>query len=92
MFEIIFVYSQSEGTLDIYAPGNTKHVGDLQKIFANIILGLDDLDDFAGGEGAYNLDPLAERDFVFIPPEDSSIESVVIRRLRLSLASGGNGA
>ena len=88
-FEIIFVYSQPEGMLDIYASGNTKYVGDLQKIFAKNILALDDLDDFANGEGAYNLDPLAERDFVFVPPEGSGIESVVIRRLRLSLASGG---
>lgn len=88
-FEIIFVYSQSEGTLDIYAPGNTKYVGDLQKTFAKNILALDDLEDFAGDEGAYNLDPLADRDFVFAPPEDGSIDSVVIRRLRLSLASGG---
>ena len=88
-FEIIFVYSQSEGTLDIYAPGNTKYMGDLQKIFANITLGLDNLADFTTGAGAYNLDPLAERDFVFLPPEGSGIESVLIRRLRLSLANGG---
>lgn len=88
-FEIIFVYSQSEGTLDTYAPGNSKYVGDLQKTFAKTILGLDDLDDFAGGEGAYNLDSLADRDFVFTPPEGSGIESVVVRRLRLTLMSGG---
>lgn len=87
-FEAIFVYSQFEGTLDIYAPGNTKYMGDLQKIFAKIILTLDDLHDFAGSEEVYNLDPLGERDFVFISPENGSIESVVIRRLRLSLLSG----
>lgn len=39
-FEIIFVYTQSEGTLDIYALGNTKYINDLQKIFADAILGL----------------------------------------------------
>lgn len=39
-FEIIFVYTQSEGTLDIYAPRNTKYIGDLQRIFADAILGI----------------------------------------------------
>jgi hypothetical protein len=37
-FEIIFVYSQSEGTLDIYLAGDRKPVQDLQAIFADTIL------------------------------------------------------
>lgn len=88
-FEIIFVYSQSEGALDIYAPGNTKYVSDLQKIFAGAILELNDLKDFAEDESAYNLDLLADRHFAFKPPPDSGVESVIVRCLRLSLMSGG---
>lgn len=88
-FEIIFVYSQSEGTLDIYAPGNSKYVPDLQKIFAGTILELIDLKDFAGNDSAYDLDLLADRDFAFKPPPNSGVQSVVVRRLRLTLMSGG---
>lgn len=85
VFEIIFVFSQSEGTLDMYAPGNTKYVPDLQKVFADTILGLQGVDDFFGGKGAYNLGLLDNRDFVFTLPENANIEAIVISRLRLSL-------
>ena len=87
-FEIIFVYCQSQGTLDIYAPRNTKYVGDLQELFADAILKLDELDAFAGGGLVYRLDPLADRDFVFKYAVTSGIESVAVKRLRLSLTTG----
>ena len=88
-FEIIFVYCQSEGSLDIYAPRNTKYVDDLQLMFADAILNLDDLDEFAGDGRVYALDALANRDFVFQYPPESGIESVAMRCLRLSLITGG---
>ncbi|MCH8208862.1 MAG: hypothetical protein IIA62_07440, partial [Nitrospinae bacterium] len=47
-FEIIFVYTQDEGSLDIYAPRNTQYVPQLQQIFADTILGLDELDELGG--------------------------------------------
>jgi len=36
----------------------------------------------------YALDDLADRDFVFKYSQDSGIESVAVRRLRLSLKTG----
>jgi hypothetical protein len=87
-FEVIFVYCQTEGSLDIYAPRNTKYIGDLQRIFASTILKLDELDEFAGDNRVYFLDPLAYRDFVFLYPIDRGIEAVAICRLRLSLLTG----
>lgn len=87
-FEIIFVYCQAEGSLDIYAPRNTKYVSELQQIFADTILRLDDLDEFAGENCVYNLEGLADRNFVFQYPPGCGIESVVVRRLRLSLLTG----
>lgn len=84
-FEIIFVYTQSEGSLDIYAPRNTKYVTDLQQEFADRILNLDELDEFAGDDLIYNLNALADRDFVFKGLEDFDIEAINIRLLRLSL-------
>lgn len=87
-FEIIFVYTQEEGSLDIYAPRNTKSVPNLQQIFAKAILKVDDLDEFSGDERVYDLNVLANRDFIFKYPVESGIESVAIKRLRLSLKTG----
>jgi hypothetical protein len=87
-FEIIFVYTKAEGSLDIYAPRNTKAVPDLQQIFAEAILKFDELDEFAGDNRVYALDALADRDFVFKYAPDRGIESVAVRKLRLSLKSG----
>jgi hypothetical protein len=87
-FEIIFVYTQAEGSLDIYAPRNTKAVPQLQQIFADTILGLDELDDFGGDKKVYVLDALASRDFIFHYPIDCGIEYVTVKKLRLSLKTG----
>jgi hypothetical protein len=87
-FEIIFVYTQVEGSLDIYAPRNTKSVPKLQQIFADTILEIDTLDVFGGDNRVYALDALANRDFVFKYPLDSGIEEVAVNKLRLSLKTG----
>lgn len=88
-FEIIFVYTQSEGSLDIYAPGNTKYVEDLQQVFAKSILKLGELDEYTKNNQAYRLDRLGNREFEFKKPENSGIQSAVIKRLRLSLLGKG---
>lgn len=87
-FEIIFVYSKAEGSLDIYAPRNTKSVPELQRIFAETILKFDDLDGSAKDNRVYALDALANRDFVFRYPPDCGVELVAVHMLRLSLKSG----
>jgi hypothetical protein len=87
-FELIFVYSQAEGSLDIHAPRNTKYVDELQELFAKTVLGLDELDPSAGESRVYSLEALADRDFVFQCPPDCGIESAVVRKLRLNLLTG----
>ncbi len=87
-FEIIFVYSQTEGSLDLYAPRNTKHIADLQELFAECILNVDELDPFAAGNLVYALDGLADKTFSFQIAPDLGIEKVVISRLRLCLNTG----
>jgi hypothetical protein len=59
-FEIIFVYTQTEGSLDIYARRNTKAIPDLQQVFAENILGLNKLDEYGGDKRVYELDALAD--------------------------------
>ncbi len=87
-FEIIFVYSKIEGSLDIHAPRNTAAVPDLQRIFAETILKFDDLDELAEDKRVYALDALADRDFEFKYPADCGVESVAVRLLRFSLIGG----
>lgn len=87
-FEIIFVYCEAEGSLDIYAPKNTKAVPELQKLFAKAVLHLETLPDGTVDKRVYNLDPLAESEFQFQIEPESGIESIEITQLRLTLKHG----
>lgn len=83
-FEIIFVYSQKNGTLEVYLSGDRKPVPDLQTIFAATVLkaelGPDEQD-----ERVYDLNPFRSAHFRFTYGPESGIESVAIKKLRLSV-------
>ncbi|MDB4222363.1 hypothetical protein N9850_01220 [Granulosicoccus sp.] len=64
-FEIIFVYSEVEGSLDIYAPKNTKAIADLQAMFAKNILKLETLAEGQIDTRVYELAPVVDDDFQF---------------------------
>lgn len=87
-FEIIFVYSEEEGSLDIFAPKNTKAVPELQKIFARTILKLNTLPDGSIDKRVYDLAPVNDPDFEFKIEPETGIDSVVVTRLRLALKNG----
>ena len=88
-FEIIFVYSQEEGSLDIYAPKNTKAVPELQKLFAKHILGLDTLPDGEIDKRVYDLKPVTQKEFEFNVEPEMGIQRVEVTKLRLKLLEGG---
>ena len=83
-FEVIFVYSQKEGTLDLNFRGTRKAVEPLQGMFATTILKLDKLPPDPTDERIYNLDELGRRDFDFVYGTGGGIEEVAVRKLRLS--------
>jgi hypothetical protein len=83
-FEIVFVYSQVEGTLDVNARGLGKGVEALQTLFAQAILKLDQLPADPKDNRVYDLEPLARPDFTFARDADSGIGAVVVKRIRLS--------
>ncbi|GAB5498521.1 MAG: hypothetical protein PsegKO_08320 [Pseudohongiellaceae bacterium] len=87
-FEIIFVYCQEEGSLDIYAPRNSKAVTDLQRIFARKILKLETLEDGSVDKRVYDLAPVADRQFNFNIAPASGIQSAVVTKMRLTLKNG----
>ena len=84
-FEIIFVYCEAEGSLDIYAPKNSKAVSDLQAIFAKYILKLDDLPAWQKDKRIYELNPVLEKGFEFKVEPTAGIASVLVTSLRVTL-------
>ncbi len=83
-FEVIFVYSQSEGSLDLNFRGSYKAIEPLQAMFAAAILQLPELPPDPKDSRVYDLGPLKERNFDFTYDLGSGIESVVVKKLRLS--------
>ena len=83
-FEVVFVYSQQEGTLDLNFHGPYRAVEPLQGMFATAILKLDRLPPDPDDERVYDLDPLRRRSFAFVYDVGSGIERVAVRKLRLS--------
>ncbi len=83
-FEVIYVYSQIDGTLDPNFRGIHKAVEPLQGMFATEILKLSELPPDPTDERVYDLNPLRERGFQFLYDPASGIQSAAVKKLRLS--------
>jgi hypothetical protein len=83
-FEVIFVYSQAEGSLDLNYRGSYKAIEPLQAMFAAAILQLPELPPDPKDSRVYDLGPLMQRNFDFTYDLGSGIESIVVKKLRLS--------
>lgn len=83
-FEVIYVYSQSEGSLDLNFRGSYKAIEPLQGMFAEAILKLDKLPPDPKDTRVYDLAPLLQKSFDFTFTAGSGIEKVIVKKLRLS--------
>ena len=83
-FEVIYVYSQEDGSLDLNYRGTNKAVEPLQAMFAAAILKLPELTPDPDDERIYDLNRMRERGFQFIYPIESGIHGVAVKKLRLS--------
>jgi hypothetical protein len=83
-FEVIYVYSQKEGSLDLNFRGSYKAIEPLQGMFATAILKLVELPPDPKDERVYDLNPLCQKGFDFVFDVGSGIQNVVVRKLRLS--------
>ena len=83
-FEVIYVYSQQEGSLDLNVRGARKVVDPLQGMFATAILKLAELPPDPKDERVYDLNPLRQQGFEFVYDSGSGIQDVVVQKLRLS--------
>ncbi|HCC3245766.1 TPA: hypothetical protein JD771_002483 [Legionella pneumophila subsp. pneumophila] len=86
-FVILFVYSQTEGSLDINFHGSNIAFEHLQRMFAISILKQEDLQTDPRDRRVYDLDPLLEKNFDFVFDVISGIERVAVKKLRLSSRS-----
>jgi hypothetical protein len=83
-FEVIYVYSQKEGSLDLNFRGSQKAIEPLQEMFATTILKLPKLPLDPKDGRVYDLNPLRQRSFHFVFDLGSGIQVVAIKKLRLS--------
>lgn len=83
-FEIIFVYCESEGALDIYAPKNSKIIDRLQAMFAKHILKMESLPEATINKQVYKLDTVIGDDFEFKIEPTSGIASALVTQIRVT--------
>jgi hypothetical protein len=83
-FEVIYVYSRKDGLLDLNFRGSYKAIEPLQGMFATAILKLPDLPPDPKDGRIYDLSPLRQKGFQFVPAVGSGIQDVVVKKLRLS--------
>ena len=83
-FEVIYVYSKKEGSLDLNFRGTYKAIEPLQEMFATAILKFDELPPDPKDAHIYDLAPLLQKSFDFTYPVGSGIENVTVKKLRLS--------
>lgn len=83
-FQVVFVFSENDGTLDLNFRGPVRAIEPLQEMFATEILKLKELPPNPGDLRVYDLNRLLEPGFSFVYPPDGFIERVAIRKLRLS--------
>lgn len=83
-FEIIFVFSSKDGSLDLNHRGSKKAIEPLQTMFANTILKLEELPPDPKDSRVYDLWPIRSKNFSFQYGADSGIKDVAVRKIRLS--------
>ena len=83
-FEVIYVYSQPDGTLDLNIRGARTAVEPLQGLFAAAILKRPQLPPDPTDDRVYDLNPLREPGFEFVYDSGSGIQDVVVTALRLA--------
>lgn len=83
-FEVVYIWSQKEGSLDLNFRGDYKRLEPLQAMFAQAILKLPDLPPDPKDPRIYDLNQIRQKDFGFSPEPGSGIEQVVVKMLRLS--------
>ena len=86
VFQVVFVFSPSNGALDTSAPGGRLVVEKLMALAVETLLGTE-RPDAIKDDRAYDLELLRAKDFEWKYPASSGISSVGVKALRLSAKS-----
>lgn len=81
-FSNVFVYSPSEGAIDLVAKGGKKVQLPLRKAFCRAVLGIE-VDDEEPLRASYKLDQLIDPAFAFTTQSEDMLAAVRLRRLRI---------
>lgn len=82
-FEVVFVFDDAAGWLDIYCERGRQTVDQLRSLFAETVVALHDLPEWT--KSAYRLEGLKSRNFQFLRPPDSPIRDVRLKRLSFAV-------
>lgn len=85
-FEVIFVYDEIAGCLDIYFEGGKQTVDELRRIFASTMLDIDQLPKIE--RPAYALEPFKSPLVSFVRDPNSEIADVRLKRLGFLILGG----
>lgn len=83
-FQIVFVYSQDDATLDLNFRGDIRTSDALQEMFSIAILKQDKLPPNPDDNRIYDLEPLRNRHFKFVYDDEMGIEKVFVKKIRLT--------
>lgn len=83
-FELVMVYDRDLGTLEMYARGGKKVYVPLQEIFCRVILG-EEIGEENRDSHPYELNALLDSGFQFPTEPADGIDSVRVRKMRLSI-------
>ena len=86
-FEVVFVWVQKEGALEVNTKGGPKVIAAMQELFARHILKLGALPPLPKNKKEYELGALKRAGFSFVFQSTDGIEDIWVRRLRYSSLS-----
>jgi len=88
-FEVIFVYSSDEKSLDLFVRGSWRIVRDLQEIWGRTVLGVE-LGEPEKLGVVYQLNALKRREFPLAFHQGDGVQEIHVRKLRLKVMGKGN--
>lgn len=86
-FEVVFLFDQVDGTLELFAHGGKDVQRELQTIFCRELFGIE-LPPEVPNSHPYELNGLKARDFGFPTDPADGVEETRVRKLRLSVLGG----
>jgi hypothetical protein len=83
-FDVVFVFDPVDGTLELFARGDTRLKQDLQELFSRTILN-EEIGPEKKNSNPYDLSGLKRRDFTFNPQPGDGLTALRVKNLRLRI-------